>query len=65
MTATTHHRNAFGQLEAPVTVFLMLLYLGLAAFVMLEWGGFATAFARAVEDTGNAPAASLPAAELE
>jgi len=65
MTTLAKAGNAQSELEAPVTLAAMLLCVGFAAFVMLQWGGLASAFARSIDDTGNATATSLAAVELE
>lgn len=65
MTTLAQPRNALRELEAPVTLLVMLLYVGLATFVMFQWGGLASAFAGSIDDTGGATATSLAALELE
>lgn len=57
--------GAAPELEAPVTLLLMLLYVGFAAFLMFSWGGFGSAFANSIDDGGAVAPASLAAYELE
>lgn len=51
--------------EAPFTLLAMLLYVGFGGFLMFEWGGLGSAFARAIVDAGAAVPASVAAGELE